>query len=79
MALASCEAILEPRYRRLFDNAAIHSMYLSFTRGSRFERNGRRVVDGLAADEGDAVCESIVTDFQKRYEGTVNCIHGRRD
>jgi hypothetical protein len=79
MKLASCNAQLEPRYRRLFDDAAIHSTYLSFTRGSRFERNGRMVVYGLTADEGDAVCTSIMADFQKRYEGKVSCIHGRRD
>jgi hypothetical protein len=79
MSLTSCSAQLEPRYRRLFDNARIHSTYLSFTRGSRFERNGRMVVYGLTADEGDAVCESIMADFQTRYEGKVSCIHGRRD
>jgi hypothetical protein len=79
MALASCAVELAPRYRRLFDDAAIHSTYLSFTRGSRFERNGRMVVYGLTTDEGDAVCESIMANFQRQYEGTVNCIHGRRD
>jgi NifB/MoaA-like Fe-S oxidoreductase len=79
MALSSCKADLEPRYRKLFDNAAIHSSYLSFTRGSRFERNGRMVVYGLTSDQGDAVCGSIVTAFQQRYEGKVSCVHGRRD
>lgn len=77
MALSSCKADLEPRYRRLFDDAPIHSTYLSFKRGNRFERNGRMVVYGLTGDEGDAVCQTIKTNFQSRYEGTVNCIHGR--
>ena len=79
MALTSCKAELEPRYRRLFDDASIHSTYLSFKRGTRLERNGRMVVYGLTADEGDVVCKSIMADFQQRYEGTVSCIHGRRD
>ena len=79
MKLASCAVELAPRYQRLFDDAKIQSTYLSFTRGSRFERNGRMVVYGLTSDEGDAVCQSIMAEFQKRYEGKVSCIHGRRD
>lgn len=79
MTLSSCKAELEPRYRRLFDDAAIHSTYLSFKRGNRFERNGRMVVYGLTSDEGDAVCGTIKTGFEQHYEGTVNCVRGRRD
>jgi hypothetical protein len=76
MTLSSCKADLEPRYRRMFDDAPIHSTYLSFSRGSRYERNGRMVVYGLTGDEGKTVCETIKTGFQSLYEGTVNCIIG---
>jgi hypothetical protein len=79
MTLSSCKAELEPRYRRLFDDTSIHSTYLSFDRGTRFERNGRMVVYGLTADEGDTVCGIIKAEFEKQYEGTVNCVGGRRD
>ena len=79
MRLSSCCSDLEPRYRRLFDDTAIHSTYLSFTKGSRYERNGRMVVYGLTGDEGDALCESLRQQFQTRYKGTVACIRGRRD
>jgi hypothetical protein len=77
MSLSSCKADLEPRYQRLFDDAPIHSTYLSFNRGNRYERNGRMVVYGLTGEEGNAVCEIIKTNFQARYEGTVNCVTGR--
>lgn len=77
MSLSSCKATLEPRNRRLFDDAQIHSTYLSFTRGNRFERNGRMVVYGLTGQEGNVVCQAIKEYFQSRYEGTVNCVLGR--
>ncbi len=79
MTLSSCKSDIEPRYRRLFDDTAIHSTYLSFKRGSRFERNGRMVVYGLTSEEGDAVCGIIKTEFEKHYDGTVSCVQGRRD
>ncbi|MBM0108515.1 hypothetical protein JM946_27600 [Steroidobacter sp. S1-65] len=79
MTLSSCNADLEPRYARLFDDIAIHSTYLSFDRGNRFERNGRMVVYGLTADEGDFVCGTIKSQFAKHYEGTVSCVPARRD
>jgi len=79
MRLSSCRADLEPRYRRLFDDTVIHSTYLSFNKGSRYERNGRMVVYGLTSDEGEALCDSLRQQFQSRYEGTVDCIRGRRD
>lgn len=77
MSLSACRTDLEPRYRRLFDDTAIHSTYLSFTKASRYERNGRMVVWGLTGDEGDALCESIRQQFQTRYEGKVACIRRR--
>jgi hypothetical protein len=77
MRLASCRADLEPRYRRLFEDTSIHSTYLSFTKGSRHERNGRMVVWGLTADEGDALCDALRQQFQAHYEGTVACVRRR--
>jgi hypothetical protein len=74
-----CKTDLEPRYRRLFDNAAIHSTYISFTRGSAYERNGRMVIFGLTADEGDAICEQTRARFSTNYRGTIQCVHARRD
>jgi hypothetical protein len=79
MRLAACSADLAPRYRRLFDDTQIHSTYLSFTKGSRYERNGRMVVYGLTNDEGDALCDSLREQFQTRYTGQVACVRGRRD
>ena len=79
MRLASCRTDLEPRYRRLFEDTSIHSTYLSFTKGSRYERNGRMVVYGLSSDEGDALCDSLRQQFQARYSGTIASIRGRRD
>lgn len=77
MALSSCKTDLEPRNRRMFDDAPIQSTYLSFDRGNRYERNGRMVVYGLTGDEGNAVCQTIKNNFQRRYEGTVSCVIGR--
>jgi hypothetical protein len=70
-----CTNELPPRYARLFDNVAIPSPYLAFTRGSRFERDGRMVVYGLTRDEGIAVCEQIRGSVPKDvYTGTLECI-----
>lgn len=77
MSLSSCKAELEPRYRRLFDDAPLYSTYLSFNRGNRYERNGRMIVYGLTGDEGKFVCETIKSEFQTHYEGTVSCVIGR--
>jgi len=76
LTLSSCRTDLEPRYQRLFDDAPIHSTYLSFKRGNRFERNGRMVVYGLTGDEGDMVCQTILKQFKTRYAGMVNCVNG---
>lgn len=69
-----CMDELPPRYARLFDNVAIPSTYLAFTRGSRFERNGRLVVYGLTRDEGLAVCQQMRTSVAEHYKGTLECI-----
>lgn len=70
-----CLDSLPPRYAKLFDNVAIPSTYLAFTRGSRFERDGRMVVYGLTRDEGLAVCEQMRNSISKDdYKGTLACI-----
>jgi hypothetical protein len=79
MSLAACKPELEPRYQRLFDEQAIHSTYLSFTRGSRYERNGRLVVYGLTVEEGDAVCDVLAVEFRKKYDGEVRCVRARQN
>jgi hypothetical protein len=77
--VSSCRSDLEPRYTRLFDDAQIHSTYVSFNRGSPYERDGRMVVYGVSNEEGDKLCEMIMPQFKKQYSGTVSCIQGRRD
>lgn len=79
MKKAECKEQLDARYVRLFDDTAIHSTYLSFTRGSRFERDGRMVIFGLTADEGAAACEPLKAEFKKKYTGRVECVAARRD
>ncbi len=74
-----CRNDLEPRYLRLFDNTPIHSTYLSFDRGSRYERDGRMVVYGLTSDEGNKVCELLKQTMQQGYSGKVNCINAIPD
>jgi hypothetical protein len=74
-----CKAQLEPRYQRLFDNVAIPSTYISVTRGSKYERDGRIVIFGLTADEGDAICEQTIANFKSSYAGTIECVKARRN
>jgi hypothetical protein len=74
-----CKTELEPRYQRLFENTAIHSTYISFTHGSAYERDGRMVIFGLTADEGDAICEQTRSRFGSNYSGTIECVRARRD
>ena len=69
-----CTDELPPRYARLFNNEAIPSTYLAFSRGSRFERNGRLVVYGLTRDEGLAVCELLRSSAVENYSGEMECI-----
>ena len=75
MSPAKCLEELPSRYARLFENVAIPSTYLAFTRGSRFERDGRMVVYGLTRAEGLAVCEQMRNSVSKEdYTGTLECI-----
>lgn len=75
----TCKPTLPPRYQRLFDNVPIHSAYMSFNRGSKYERDGRMVIFGLTADEGDMVCQKVLSRFQPNYAGKVECVSARRD
>lgn len=69
-----CKSELPPRHAQLFDDVPLHSTYLSFTRGSRFERDGRMVVFGLTGSEGNEVCEMLRKQFATQYSGEVKCI-----
>ena len=77
--VSNCLEELAPRYAKLFEDQQIQSTYLSFTRGNREERDGRMVIYGLTADEGNMVCEVARAQFQREYTGQVTCIEGRRD
>ena len=50
---------LAARYEQLFDDVPINIAYLSLTRGSRFERDGRMVIWGVTGKEGDQMCEIL--------------------
>lgn len=75
----NCQNRLAPRYARLFENTPIPSTYMSFTRGSRYERDGRMAVYGLTDAEGEMMCDMMRTQFQTKYSGTVECIRPRRN
>jgi len=77
MRLVDCKRELAPRYSRLFDDESINIAYLSFTRGSRFERDGRMVIWGMTGKEGDQVCDIIKGNLQKRYSGQIRCVPAR--
>ena len=76
---STCKAQLEPRYQRLFDDVPIPSTYITLNRGSEYERDGRMVIFGLTADEGDMICEQTVARFQSSYTGKMSCVKARRD
>lgn len=77
MTVNDCRTELPQRYSRLFDNIPISSTYVAFTRGERSERDGRMVIWGVTADEGQVICESARTEFKKRYAGQVECVAAR--
>jgi hypothetical protein len=79
LAVTNCRKELAPRYAKLFDDQPIRSTYMSFTRGNQDERDGRMVIYGLTADEGDAICEMIRKQAQAEYSGKVECVPARRD
>lgn len=70
----TCQEKLPPRYARLFDDVPIPSTYLSATRGTRGERDGRLVVYGLTDQEGEFVCEQMKSKILENYQGTAHCV-----
>jgi hypothetical protein len=77
LKVSSCKAKLEPRYARLFDDEPINTAYLRFSSSDPGERDGRMVIWGVTADEGNAVCEDIRAGFAKNYKGAVACVAGK--
>ena len=77
MQLVDCKPELTARYEQLFDDVPINIAYLSLTRGSRFERDGRMVIWGVTGKEGDQLCESVKGRLQSQYSGTAQCIAAR--
>lgn len=69
-----CRTELPPRYAKLFANTPIASTYLSFTHGSKTERDGRMVIYGLTAQEGNLLCEQMKQQFAARYTGKLECV-----
>ncbi len=69
-----CKRELDPRYARMFDDEIGHVTYLSLTRGSRYERDGRMIFWGLTPEEGNSVCDEARAEFKKRYAGDIRCV-----
>ncbi|HEU4601358.1 MAG TPA: hypothetical protein VFS24_05295 [Steroidobacteraceae bacterium] len=69
-----CRTALPARYAKLFSNVPIASTYLSLTRGAPSERDGRMVIYGLTAQEGNALCDQMKSQFATRYTGKLECI-----
>lgn len=72
-----CRAEIAPRYKKLFAGKPTHTTYLSFDKGSRFERSGRMVIWGLKGDEAQYACKMAKQRMQENYNGTVSCVRGR--
>jgi hypothetical protein len=72
--LTECKSDIHNRYKNLFSNREAHTTYLSLTKGSRFERNGRLVVWGLNDQEANFVCANIKGKIKEKYTGTAKCI-----
>lgn len=77
--IRNCQPQLPARYAKLFDDVPIPSTYLSLTRGSKLERDGRLVVYGLTAAEGTAICEQMRQQFARSYTGEIACVPGTAD
>ena len=69
-----CRTELPARYAKLFSNVPIASTYLSLTRGSKTERDGRMVIYGLTTQEGNLLCEQMKQQFSTRYTGKLECV-----
>lgn len=77
MQLVDCKPQLSARYEQLFDDVPINISYLSLTRGSRYERDGRMVIWGITGKEGEQMCELLKAGIQPRYSGRLRCIGAR--
>lgn len=75
--ILKCDANLAQRYLRLFSGHRTHTTYLSFDRGSRFERNGRMVIWGMTVEEANMACQQIKEMIKEKYTGNVQCVAGR--
>lgn len=77
MQLVDCKPSLPARYEQLFEDVPINMTYLSLTRGSRYERDGRIVIWGVTGKEGAALCEIVRGGVQSRYSGKSHCVSAR--
>lgn len=71
-----CVPALPSRYEDLFADRQIHATYLSFTRGSAGERDGRFVIYGVASSDVATVCPRLVEAARRNYSGKVVCVQG---
>jgi hypothetical protein len=72
--VTECKLDIHSRYKTLFSDRKTHTTYLSLTKGSRFERNGRIVVWSLTDEEANFLCNGMKAEIDKKYTGTVKCI-----
>lgn len=75
--LVDCKGSLSARYEQLFEDVPINMTYLSLTRGSRYERDGRMVIWGVTGKEGAELCEIVRGVVQSRYSGKSHCVPAR--
>jgi len=68
---------LSPILEKLFDNRSTYTSYVSFNRGSRFERDGRMIVWGLNDKDSRTFCGLMKNFMWKGYSGEVRCVFGR--
>lgn len=71
-----CVPALPSRYEDLFADRQIHATYISFTRGSAGERDGRFVIYGVPSSEVARVCPELVQRVKQNYSGKVECVQG---
>ncbi len=72
-----CKAELSRRYKKLFDDQQLDTIYyLRAQRGNDSERDGRMVVWGLNKVESKEVCNTIKAHLKVNYQGNVACVPG---
>jgi len=72
---SECNKHLDSRTQRLFDNKPTFVNYISAARGAPDEREERRIIWGVTAEEGDEWCAAVLSHAQKDRRGEVKCIH----